>query len=142
MEGREVDTPVTSMDIFPTLLEMAGIPAMPDQHRDGLSLASLLAGTDGLDREMLFWHFPHYHGSGNLPSGAIRVGDLKLVEWMEDGRVELYDLSADLGEDQDLAAESPEIAEELRRLLHDWRRRVGAKMPSPNPDWTAEKGQG
>jgi arylsulfatase A-like enzyme len=138
VEGREVDTPVTSMDLFPTMLEMAGIPAIPNQHRDGLSLVPLLTGGGGIDREMLFWHFPHYHGSGNVPSGAIRVGDLKLVEWMEDGRVELYDLSADFGEGQDLATESPEIAEELRRLLHDWRRRIGARLPTPNPDWTGE----
>ncbi len=142
VDGRVVDTPITSMDLLPTMLEMAGIPAMPDQARDGLSLVPLLTGSDGIDREILYWHFPHYHGSGNVPSGAIRVGDLKLVEWMEDGRVELYDLSSDLGESRDLAAESPEIAEELRRLLHDWRRRVGARMPTPNPDWTAEEGQG
>lgn len=140
--GREVDTPVTSMDLFPTMLEMAGIPALHDQHRDGLSLVPLLTGSGGLNREMLFWHFPHYHGSGNIPSGAIRVGDLKLVEWMEDGRVELFDLNVDLSESQDLAGESPEIARELRRLLHEWRREVGAQMPSPNPDWTAEEGPG
>ena len=115
---------------------------MPDQHRDGLSLVPLLTGNVGIDREMLFWHFPHYHGSGNVPSGAIRVGDLKLVEWMEDDRVELYDLGTDLGESRDLASESPQIAEDLRKLLHDWRRRIRAKMPTSNPDWTAEEDAG
>ena len=73
--------------------------------------------------------------TGGARSGAVRVGDFKLVEWFEDGRIELYDLAVDIGETTDLATAVPEKAEELRGLLGDWRRKVGAKMPSPNPDW-------
>jgi arylsulfatase A-like enzyme len=134
--SRAIEQPATSMDLYPTLLEMAGIPAKPEQHVDGISLAPALEGWDGTEHEALFWHFPHYHGSGNVPSGAVRVGDYKLIEWYEDGRIELYDLAADLGETEDLAAAMPEVAEELRLRLSEWRERVGAGMPSPNPDWT------
>ncbi len=132
---RAIEQPATSMDLYPTLLEIAGIVPRPEQHLDGVSLVPALEGWDGAEREAMFWHFPHYHGSGNVPSGAVRLGDYKLVEWFEDGRLELYDLAADIGETTDLAAAMPEKADELRALLDDWRREVGARMPSPNPDW-------
>jgi arylsulfatase A-like enzyme len=61
----------------------------------------------------LFWHFPHYHGSGNIPSGAVRSGDYKLIEWFEDGSIELYNLKDDISEKHDLAASKPEKADEL-----------------------------
>jgi arylsulfatase A-like enzyme len=140
--SRTIEQPATSMDLYPTLLEMAGIPAKPAQHVDGISLAPALEGWGGSEHEALFWHFPHYHGSGNVPSGAVRVGDYKLIEWFEDGRVELYDLAADLGETEDLAVVMPEVTEELRTLLDEWRERVGAGMPSLNPDWTESVGEG
>jgi arylsulfatase A-like enzyme len=133
--GRRIDVPSVTMDLYPTMLEMAGLPQAPEQHRDGASLVPLLDGSGSLARPTLYWHFPHYHGSGNVPSGSIRVGDLKLVEWLEDGRVELYDLAADLREATDLAATMPETADELRAALHRWRSEVGAAMPTPNPDW-------
>ncbi len=133
--GRLIDRPAITMDLYPTLLEIAGLPLRPEQHRDGLSLAPPLRGTGSLDRRHLFFHFPHYHGSGNRPSGAARVGDYKLLEWFEDGRIELYDLSTDIGESRDLAGERPEVAGELREILEGWRESVGARMPSPNPEW-------
>lgn len=133
--GGVIDAPAITMDIYPTLLEIAGLPPRPDQHRDGLSLVPALLGTGELDRRPLFFHFPHYHGSGNRPSGAVRIGDYKLIEWFEDGRIELYDLSTDIGESQDLAVERPEVAGELHDTLLKWRRSIGARMPTPNPDW-------
>ena len=133
--GRVIDGPAITMDLYPTLLEIAGLPAMPDQHRDGLSLVAPLRGTGSLDRRQLFFHFPHYHGSGNRPSGAARIGDYKLLEWFEDGKIELYELSADIGESRDLAGESPELADELHGILVEWRRSVGARMPRQNPEW-------
>jgi arylsulfatase A-like enzyme len=137
--GGVSDTPASSTDIYPTLLAMAGLEARPEQHVDGMSLAPILRYSGELGREALFWHFPHYHGSGNRPSGAVRVGDLKLIEWFEDDRVELYDLAADPGETQDLSATMPEAVAELRARLHTWRQEVGARMPSPNPDWEPER---
>lgn len=130
-----IDVPVTSMDLYPTLLDMAGLPALPDQHVDGLSLAPLLGGEEGLEREALFFHFPHYHGSGNRPSGAVRVGDLKLVEWFEDGSVELYDLAADPSEEVDLTYSEPGEVARLREIIGRWRVAVDAGMPTPNPDY-------
>ncbi len=128
--GTVVETPSQSTDLYPTLLEMAGLPLRPQQHMDGVSLAPLMTGRDPPVRDALFWHFPHYHGSGNRPGAAIRVGDMKLVEWFEDGSIELYDLSTDLGERRDLARERPEVAAELRQRLARWRESVGANMPT------------
>ncbi|MDH3734623.1 MAG: sulfatase [Gemmatimonadota bacterium] len=128
--GREVHEPATSTDLYPTLLELAGLPDMPTQHRDGVSLAAAIQGDDGAGQRPLYWHFPHYHGSGNRPGGAIRAGDLKLVEWFEDGAVELYDLSRDIGERRDLIDERPEEAARLLNELRRWREEVGANMPT------------
>lgn len=134
-----VDVPVTSMDIYPTLLDMAGLERRPEQHVDGLSLAPLLRGATSLEREALFWHFPHYHGSGNRPSGAVRVGDLKLVEWFEDGRIELYDLASDPEEAHDLSTSDPSEAARLREIIGRWRVNVNARMPTPNPEWDGSR---
>ncbi len=134
-------TPTMTTDLYPTLLAMAGLPQQPDQHRDGVNLATLLTGEKDLSRDTLYWHFPHYHGSGNRPTGAIRVGAFKLIEWFEDGRVELYNLDEDLSEANDLAAVMPEKAEELRKALHAWRLSVDAHMPTPNPEWEPGNGE-
>lgn len=123
-------TPTMSTDLYPTLLDLAGLAARPAQHVDGLSLAPLLTGGTAPDRPDLHWHFPHYHGSGNRPGGAIRSGDLKLVEWFEDGAVELYDLAADVGERHDLAAQRPADVARLLDDLRRWRGSVGANMPT------------
>jgi arylsulfatase A-like enzyme len=125
--------PVTSTDFYPTMLEMAGLPAKPEQHVDGVSLVPLLKGEGTVEREAMYWHYPHYHGSGNRPSGAVRAGDYKLIEWYEDGQVELYHLKDDLGEQNDLAAKQPEKAAALRRMLHAWREEMGGNMPDGAP---------
>jgi arylsulfatase A-like enzyme len=133
-----VDFPVTSMDLYPTLLDMAGVEGRPDQHVDGLSLAPLLLGAERLQREALFFHFPHYHGSGNRPSGAVRFGDLKLIEWFEDGKAELYDLAADPEESEDLSRTRQDDVVRLRRIMGQWRVAVNAAMPTPNPDYDGD----
>jgi arylsulfatase A-like enzyme len=125
--------PVTSTDFYPTMLEMAGLPSRPKQHLDGVSLVPLLKESGSLQRQAIYWHYPHYHGSGNRPSGAVRAGDYKLIEWYEDGQVELYHLKDDLGEQKDLATARPEKAAELREMLHVWRDRMDAKMPIGEP---------
>jgi len=123
--------PVTSTDFYPTMLQMTGMPLLPEQHIDGVSIVPLLMGTGKLKREAIYWHYPHYHGSGNRPSGAVRAGDYKLIEWYEDNSVELYNLKDDLGEKNDLAGSMPEKAAELRRLLHQWLRQTKATVPTP-----------
>ena len=131
--GSECHEPVVSTDFYPTMLEMADLPLRPEQHIDGLSLVPLLRGTGTPARDAIYWHYPHYHGSGSRPSGAVRAGDHKLIEWCEDGRLELYDLRYDPGERNDLAATMPEKADELRRRLNTWRVEVGARMGGGRP---------
>lgn len=127
--GGTCDVPVISTDFYPTLLEILGLPLIPDQHKDGLSLVPLLKGEeDSIRREALFWHYPHYSNQGGFPGGAIRSGNSKLIERFEDGRIHLYDLSQDPGEQHDLAADHPELAEALRNRLHSWYEEVGAEF--------------
>jgi hypothetical protein len=104
---------------------------------DGVSLAPILTQSGSLEREALFWHYPHYSNQGGFPGGAIRVGNDKLIERFEDGRVHLYDLGRDLGERDDLAARQPARVAELRTRLHAWYRQVGARFLEVRPDGPA-----
>jgi uncharacterized sulfatase len=131
-------TPVTSPDLFATILDLAGAEATIDQKVDGVSLAPLLRQTGDIERHALFWHFPTSMWS-RWPGGAIRRGNFKLIEFYEDDRVELYDLASDLGEADNLAAERPGLVSELRGDLHRWRQSIGARMPTPNPAFDPER---
>jgi arylsulfatase A-like enzyme len=124
---------VTSTDFYPTMLQMAGLPLKPEQHLDGVSLVPLLKNEGRLNREAIYWHYPHYHGSGNRPSGAVRAGDYKLIEWYEDDSIELYNLKNDIGEKHNLADQMLRKAAELRQMLHTWRKQMKAKMPASKP---------
>ncbi len=131
------NVPVTSTDFYPTMLQMAGLPLQPKQHCDGESLVPVLKGGT-LPERPLFWHYPHYHGSGSQPNGAVRLGDFKLIEWYEDMRTELYNLKEDIREKNDLSAKMPEKTAELLGLLHRWREEVKAQMPTPNPKYNPQ----
>lgn len=133
--GTVCDTPVVSTDLYPTLLAAAGLPARPDQHVDGVSLVPLLRGARRLERDAIFWHYPHYGNQGGTPASAVRMGDHKLIEFHEDGRLELYNLSDDPGETRDRAAIEPDRAATMRARLAAWRGSVCARIPAPNPDW-------
>jgi len=135
--GSTCGVPVTSTDFYPTMLELAGLPARPNQHADGLSLVRLLKGGKTLPRDAIYWHYPHYHGSTWAPGAAVRAGDWKLIEFYEEETVELYNLATDIGERRDLAQQMPQRRDELLGLLHAWQKRVGAKMPRPNPNYKA-----
>jgi arylsulfatase A len=122
---------VTGTDFYPTLLEMLNLPALPDQHKDGRSFVPALKA-ENYDRGAIYWHFPHYSNHGyQSPNGAIRSGRYKLLEYYENGTVQLFDLENDIGERNDLAESQPEIAKKLKKMLHDWRDEVDAKMPYP-----------
>ncbi|MFP4580614.1 MAG: sulfatase [Candidatus Sumerlaeia bacterium] len=127
--------PVTTPDFYPTMLEMAGLDLMPDQHVDGVSLMPLLKGGQTLDREAIFWHYPHYSNQGCTPGCSVRAGDYKLIKFFEDNRIELYNLREDVSEEKNLAEAMPEKCAELEKLLDDWLESVEAKFPEPNPDW-------
>jgi arylsulfatase A-like enzyme len=135
--GSICDTPVITTDLYPTLLELAGLPSFPEQHRDGVSLVPLLGG-HGLNRAPLFWHYPHYGNQGGAPGGAVRDGAWKLIEWYEDGTLELFNLRDDPGEKRNRAAENPTKVQELHAKLIAFRKDVNAIMPTPNPDWTGK----
>jgi len=132
--GSVCDVPVISTDFYPTILDMAGLPLKKNQHLDGVSLVPLLKGATGIERDALYWHYPHYSNQGGFPGGAIRMGDFKLVERYEDGRVHLYDLQNDIGERQDLADKYPEKVEQMRSKLHAWYKKVDAKFLQPKGD--------
>lgn len=129
--GSVCPEPVSSVDFYPTLAAMAGAPLPQDQALDGVDLGPLF-GNGSLQREALFWHYPHYHHS--TPASAIRMGDWKAIEFFEDNRLELYNLAEDIGEATNRAMDLPETARDLRERLHRWRDSVGAELPVPNPD--------
>lgn len=130
------DVPVISTDFYPTILEMVDLPPQPTQHVDGVSIAALVRGADKLDREALFWHFPHYSNHGmQSPGGAVRAGDYKLLEYYENNSVQLFNLRDDIGEQHDLSQTEPDRVAQLRSMLHAWRDRVGAQMMESNPDY-------
>ena len=131
--GSVCDTPVVSMDFFPTILELAGLDSRPDLHCDGLSLVPLLRGHAPAAPRTFYWHYPHYHGSTWTPGAAIRDGDWKLIELYEFDEVELYNVRDDPGERTELSERAPEKTAELRYKLRDWQRRMDAKMPQPAP---------
>jgi len=130
-QGIVCNTPMVSTDFYPTILELAGLPLQPDLHVDGRSLVPFLdtEPKEQAERE-LYWHYPHYHGSGWTPGGAIRKGDWKLIEFWEYDDVELYDLSKDIGEQNDLSNQHPEKVRELQLALDNWRTSIGAVMPA------------
>jgi len=129
--GRVEHEPVTSVDFLPTILEMAGLGEPEEPGIDGVSLVPLLDGEE-FDRGPLYWHYPHYGNQGGAPSGAIRDGRWKLIEWYEDGKLELFDLESDPGERYDRARQYPQRAAEMRSRLALWRDEVRAKMPAEN----------
>lgn len=137
--GSTSDEPILSVDMLPTLSRLAGVALPENQVIDGVDVSPLWLGgpETRLGREALFWHFPGYLGSGRefwrtTPAGAVRKGAFKLLEFFEDGRLELYDLNRDPGQQHDLSAVRPEIARELHERLKTWRVQVGARMPELN----------
>lgn len=126
--------PVISTDFYPTILELAGIDARKEQHLDGVSLLPAL-NNKPLEREAIFWHYPHYHGSSWTPGAAIRKGDWKLIEFYDYEKTELYNLSEDIGESVDLSDTHPDKASELKDLLEKMQKETGAILPTINPDY-------
>ena len=129
--GSTCDVPVMNTDILPTVLEACGLPAKPDLHNDGVSFASLLKGETKPVHDALFWHFPHYGNHGSGPCSSVRVGDWKLIEWLEDDNAELFNLKTDVSEKNDVAAQHHEMVQQLRERLHAWRKETRANMPKP-----------
>ncbi len=140
--GSVCDVPTISMDLFPTIMQVVGLPNRAKTALDGVSLVPVLKQSGNLSRDELFWHYPHYQHyqkGGATPYSAIHKGDFKLIEFLADKRVELYNLKDDIGEQHDLASQMPKKVDELRKRLHAWREEVGAQMPTRNPNYDPSK---
>ncbi|MBX2875425.1 MAG: sulfatase [Saprospiraceae bacterium] len=133
--GQEVETPVISQDLFPTLVEILGLESKGEMALDGVSLMPLLKNSQ-LERDKLIWHFPHYHGSAWKPGAAIRQGQWKLVKHFEEDTIELFDLSMDIGETKNLAADNAGKAKELEQALLNGLKLMNAQFPVVNPNFS------
>lgn len=134
------DVPIMNIDFYPTLLAMVGIKPPKGYPLDGMSIVPLLTGdkqgTDAVVRRPLYWHFPQYSNHGaQSPGGAIRLGDYKLLEYFEQDKVQLFDIRTDPGEQHDLSAAQPGRVKQMQDMLHAWRNRIHANMPSRNPHY-------
>ena len=130
---RNADEVFWQCDLFPTFLAAAGLPAEPERHMDGTNMLPLLTDAAPVDRTPLCWHYPHYSNQGGGPTGAIRDGDWKLIEWFETGRTALYNLRDDVSESFDCSAANPDKAGELLQRLRRWRAETVAGIPVANP---------
>ena len=132
--GKVIDTPVSSIDFFPTLSSAAGIKNSTDKVVDGLNLLPLIKGENNIKRQSLFWHFPHYRGKIN-PYSIIRNGDWKLIKRYDGKPFELFNLKNDLSEKNDLSQDMPEKVKELNEEIMIWLLKTNAKVPRVNPDY-------
>jgi len=143
--GSICSEPVISVDFLPTFLDILGLERKTPELVDGVSILSLLKGANKLKRKAIYWHYPHYHSAGIGPCGAVRSGDYKLIEWFDESicgpgnKFELYNLKDDIGEQKNLAKEMPEKVEQLKGMLADWRKKAGAQMLTPNPNYNPQK---
>jgi arylsulfatase A-like enzyme len=139
--GSVCDEPIMTIDYYPTILEVTSTPGTQAHNDsvDGRSITPLLRHPSAKLNRDLYWHYPHYHAGGDSPYSAIRSNDYRLIEFHEDNRIELYNLAEDLGEQHNLAAAQTRQAREIRAKLRHWRERIGAQMPTPNPDYDPDR---
>jgi arylsulfatase A len=128
--------PLINTDWTPTLLEFAGVSA--NDSFDGQNISRFVTGEVGAPARKFFWHFPHYTNQGSSPAGAVRDGDWKLIEHYEDGRIELFNLRADVSEQRNVAESQAARVGELTAALSQWRKKIGAQTNSANPNFDSE----
>jgi len=137
--GTRNATPVSNLDFYPTLLEVAGVPYPDDHTLDGTSLLPILIGKGEIEERPLFWHFPVYLEGGNMetqdklfrtrPGSVVRMGDWKLIEYFENNDLELYNLNEDISESKNLTGINTLKVKEMYDILENWRQRVNAPVP-------------
>lgn len=140
--GSVCNEQVITMDYYPTILEITDATGNTEhnKHVDGVSLVPLLKSPQtSLNRDALFWHYPHYNVFIGIPYSAIRAGDYKLIKYYEDGHTELYNLATDLSEQHDLTASEPVITARLKNQLEQHLQQVGAQLPTPNSKFKKRK---
>ncbi len=133
--GTEINVPVTSPDIYPTICDMTGIEV--SKKVSGKSIVKLLTGNSkgALNERAIFWHYPHYPNQGGTPGSSVRKGRYKLIEFYETGKFELYDLAVDISEKNNLVNEMPGLANDLIGELLDWKKGVNAMIPKKNKNF-------
>ncbi len=133
--GAISDALIQNTDIYPTILQILGVENQENTTEpDGESILPLIMDPDEtLDRKFLFWHYPHYYIPNATHSSSLRCKNWKLIEFFEDGRLELYNLTEDPGEELDLSKELPGKAWELQKVLNNWKEEVDAQLPSDKP---------
>ena len=128
---------VSSVDIPLTIAAACGVPCK--QPLDGVSVLDVLTQSGQLEPRPLYWHYPHYSNQGGKPGGVVLDGDYKLIEFYEDGRLELFNLAEDIGERTNIADKQQERATRMAAQLAAWRKDVDADMLRPNPDYTPDR---
>ena len=139
--GQITETPVMSIDLYPTFLEIAGVMGnlKHNDDLDGHSLVPVFKNpAHRFDRD-LFWHYPHYHAGGDGPYSAVRSGDWRLIEFHEDQSLELYNLRHNISESVNLADRYPETVQRMKDKLYGWRDSIAAQMTTPNPKYDPER---
>lgn len=150
--GTKSDIPVTNLDFYPTILEVAGVTKPTGKTLDGKSILPVLTGNGTLEERPLFWHFPIYLQAyvkndtttqdplfRTRPGSAIRFGDWKLIQYFENNDIELYNLKDDIGEKINLSKTNPEKKDELLHLLEEWREKTNAPVPMElNPEYISK----
>ena len=133
--GVACHTPVSGIDIYPTVIDYAGVKPVAGQVMDGVSFRPLIKGGRMAPRP-LYWHYPHYGNQGGEPSSIVRDGNWKLIYYHEDGRYELYNLATDIGEQSDLSRKHPSTVKRLKTMLHRWLKETGAIMPQKDETYS------
>ena len=136
-QGSTSDALITSVDFFPTFAALTGAKLPNNQVLDGKSILPELTGGDVDPQRAIYWHYPVYHH--DVPASVVRKGEWKLIHFLDDNHLELYNLQEDIGETTDLAEKYPDKVDELEQLLNNWRQEVNAQMPEMNPDFDPQK---
>lgn len=136
--GSESNVPVIGTDFYPTLLELCGLQPMPQQHVDGVSLTPIFEGNPIAERR-LYWHYPHYGNQGGEPSTMISDGTWKMIYYYENQRVELYQILEDIGEQNNVAGDHPEIVKSMKKQMDVFILDTNAQLPFTNSNFDQEK---
>ncbi len=136
-KAKSVDYPVSGIDFYPTIIDYAGISKPDNQVLDGVSLKPIIEGKS-LEERPLFWHYPHYGNQGGEPSSIMRLGDWKIINYLEDGRLELYNLAKDPMEQNNLAESNQEKASQMNDQLMSWLKSVNANFGEKDDQFSAE----
>ncbi len=131
--GSTSEALVSSVDFYPTFLELIQGKAPKKQVLDGVSMIPALTEKRFDSEREVFTHYPVFHH--DQPMSALRKGDWKIVENLMSGEVEVFNLKYDVNEMTDLKYSYPEKTAEMKAALSRWQNDTDAQYPVPNPDF-------